>query len=106
VLDQKDGKGNAIMTYAYDHQARVISTTDALSVVHLLWHANAQDDGESDNKLLGVYSTHERAARRRLAASSLEGFRDQPDAFLIDEYVLDADHWTEGFVTVTRGDAD
>jgi YD repeat-containing protein len=33
VLDQKDGKGNAIMTYAYDHQARVISTTDALTNV-------------------------------------------------------------------------
>ena len=31
VLDQKDGKNNALLTYAYDAQARVTSTSDALS---------------------------------------------------------------------------
>ena len=31
VLDQKDGKGNAIMIYAYDSLARVTSMTDALN---------------------------------------------------------------------------
>jgi RHS repeat-associated protein len=30
VLDQKDGKGNATLTYGYDHQARVTSMQDAL----------------------------------------------------------------------------
>lgn len=33
VLDQKDGKNNAILTYAYDALARVTSTTDALGNV-------------------------------------------------------------------------
>jgi RHS repeat-associated protein len=33
VLDQKDGKGNPIMTYAYDSLARVTSVTDALNNV-------------------------------------------------------------------------
>jgi YD repeat-containing protein len=33
VLDQKDGKGNAIQTYAYDGLAHVTTITDALSNV-------------------------------------------------------------------------
>jgi RHS repeat-associated protein len=33
VLDQKDGKNNAILTYGYDALARVMSSTDALSNV-------------------------------------------------------------------------
>jgi RHS repeat-associated protein len=33
VLDEKDGKGNAILTFGYDAQARMITKTDALTNV-------------------------------------------------------------------------
>jgi RHS repeat-associated protein len=41
VLDQRDGKGNAILTYAYDALARVTSTTDPLGNVTSLAYDGA-----------------------------------------------------------------
>ena len=48
--------------------------------------------------LIGVYST---LARARAAVARLRpqpGFRDAPDGFHVEEYQLDTDHWTEGYV--------
>ena len=67
--------------------------------VYLLWHTHTFEDGESDEKLLGVYSTEEAARTRMLSAVSLPGFRTSPDGFEVVRYVLDHDEWTEGFVT-------
>lgn len=67
--------------------------------VYLLWHTHALEGGESDEKLLGVYSTEEAANRRASAAMSLPGFRLSPDGFQVARYVVDRDEWTEGFVT-------
>ena len=33
----------------------------------------------------------------------LPGFRDVPDGFILDEYLVDQDNWTEGYVTITQG---
>lgn len=56
-------------------------------------------DGCEETKLIGVYTTRQAAddAIRRLAVAP--GFRDHPTDFNIDEFRLDADHWSEGFVT-------
>ncbi|WP_086723418.1 DUF7336 domain-containing protein [Streptomyces carpinensis] len=88
--------------------------------VYLLWHVGHQNeagaggatvhvDGQTvyideqdgdDAKLLGVYSTLEKAEERVRRARLQPGFADEPDCFVIDEYTLDEDEWTEGFVRV------
>jgi hypothetical protein len=90
--------------------------------VFLLWHvrharnldgsptAHRGEDGEliwdeedgDDLKILGAYSTEQRAEERIERARWLPGFRDEPDCFHLDRYVLDEDRWTDGFVTIAR----
>jgi hypothetical protein len=70
-----------------------------LQQVYLLWHTHELEDGESDEKLLGVYSTEEKATRRIAAARKLPGFRDTSAGFEVARYVVDRDEWPEGFVT-------
>ncbi|MEU5260624.1 hypothetical protein [Amycolatopsis sp. NPDC021455] len=85
--------------------------------VHLLWHVGharhldgsptrhfdqdghlAWDEQDGDDvKLLGVYSTRQRAEERIRAARGLPGFRDDPDCFLISNHRVDEDDWPEGY---------
>jgi hypothetical protein len=87
--------------------------------VFLLYHVNHRfvaDDGQiqhrdeageltwnedfgDDVKLLGAYSTEERALERASRARGLPGFRDEPECFQVDRYELDKDEWTTGYVT-------
>ncbi len=88
--------------------------------VYLLWHIGHQNeagyggatvhvdgptvcidaqDGD-DAKLLGVYSTLEKAEERVRRARLLPGFVEEPDCFVVEEHTLDEDEWTEGFVRV------
>ncbi|MBV1776502.1 hypothetical protein KSF73_12360 [Burkholderiaceae bacterium DAT-1] len=75
-----------------------------LQHLHVLPHCD-------DVKVIGIYSSKEaaRVAVERLRNQS--GFRDfprivnadtdeQPDGFYIDEYVVDQDHWQEGYETL------
>jgi hypothetical protein len=63
------------------------------------------DEEEGDDlKILGVYSTEQKAQDRIVRARRLPGFRDEPDCFLVDAYTLDEDQWTEGFVTTPRNE--
>ncbi len=55
---------------------------------------------ETDGKLCGVLSTHERAQAAREQLMEVEGFRDHPDDFLIDEYDVDRVQWESGFVSL------
>ncbi|TKV57792.1 hypothetical protein FDO65_16790 [Nakamurella flava] len=82
--------------------------------VHLVWHVrhhatggqvvHARDgelsweetDGD-DVKLLGVFSTRDRADERIALARTQPGFRDEPDCFLVDAYTVDLPAWDEGF---------
>ncbi|MEU4426794.1 hypothetical protein AB0F81_39750 [Actinoplanes sp. NPDC024001] len=64
----------------------------------LVWD---EEDGD-DLKILGVYSTEQKAEERLVRARELPGFRDEPDCFLIAPYTLDEDRWTEGFATAPR----
>ena len=70
-----------------------------LQQVYLLWHTRELEDGESDEKLLGVYSTEEKATSRIASARKLPGFREAPAGFEVAPYVVDRDEWVEGFVT-------
>ncbi|CAM4508266.1 hypothetical protein NONI108955_38280 [Nocardia ninae] len=58
------------------------------------------DDEEGDDiKLLGVYSTGQRAQERIREAKTLPGFRDEPECFHIARYEVDKDEWTSGYFT-------
>ncbi|MEU6480637.1 hypothetical protein ABZ858_27930 [Streptomyces sp. NPDC047017] len=98
----------------------------ATTTVHLLWHIGHHDrvgdsgttgcaegaDGEGagavhcdeqagdDPKLLGVYSSADKARDRMRRARPLPGFADEPECFLIDEYTVGADEWPDGFTRV------
>ncbi len=62
----------------------------------LIWD---EEDGD-DLKILGAYSSEQKAQERLVRAGELPGFRDEPDCFLVDTYTLDEDRWTDGFITV------
>jgi hypothetical protein len=85
-------------------------------IVHLVWHIHHfekepgaahfgpdeldYDEETDDAKLIGVYSTRDGADAAVERTRRLEGFRDEPDCFMIDAYTVDEDGWTDGYVTV------
>ncbi|WP_443946597.1 hypothetical protein ACJVDH_05680 [Pedobacter sp. AW1-32] len=72
-----------------------------IEIVYLLWHTHVNEnleDGE-DVKLIGAYSTREKAEEALSRSIRLEGFKDFPEGFEISAYKLDKDEWTSGFVT-------
>ena len=70
--------------------------------VYLLLHIHELANRD-DEKLIGVYSTEEKAQEARERAKQQPGFRDFPEEFFIDPYSLDGDHWREGFVNTYPG---
>lgn len=71
--------------------------------VFILWHVHELKDQEDDAKLIGVYATRNAAKLAQRRAKRLPGFSRCPKGFIIDEYVIGKDHWTEGYVTVYPG---
>lgn len=71
----------------------------AIYSVFLLWHSVNPDD-DDNTKLLGGYSSRPLAADRIERSRSLPGFAGYPDGFMIDEYQVDKDQWTGGFVEI------
>jgi hypothetical protein len=55
-----------------------------------------EQDGD-DVKLLGVYSTRQLAEERIRSARELPGFCDDPDCFLVSNYQVDVNHWSDGY---------
>jgi hypothetical protein len=68
--------------------------------VFLVHHVHQLSDDEEDVKLLGVFSSEEKAALAIDSARNLPGFSEAPDGFSVDKYQVDKRTWTEGFVTV------
>ena len=64
----------------------------------MVWHTH-EIGNESDEKLIGVYRTHEDAKAAIGRLSDKLGFRDAPEGFEVSEYVLGKDHWTEGYIS-------
>lgn len=72
-----------------------------MNVAFLLWHSHAVGDDATADKLIGVYSSEAEAEAAKRRKLQFEGFRVEPDGFLIAKYELDRDYWSEGYVTVT-----
>lgn len=68
--------------------------------VYLLWHTHALDDGNDDEKLIGVYESEYAAREAQSRVGGQPGFRRNPEGFEIAGYELGKDHWTEGYVTM------
>lgn len=66
-----------------------------MDIVFVLHHGDAEDA-----KLIGVYRSRERAEMAATRLRDQPGFRDDPAAFVIDEYPLDKDHGAEGFLSM------
>ncbi|MFT4076067.1 MAG: hypothetical protein QM647_11105 [Asticcacaulis sp.] len=68
--------------------------------VWLLHHTHRVNEDHEDIKLLGVFSSPEQAERARQRAVNLPGFKDTPDGFSIDKYLIDRMGWTTGYRTI------
>ncbi|MDU7522432.1 MAG: hypothetical protein E7K72_13745 [Roseomonas mucosa] len=67
------------------------------------------DDTETDEieismKLIGIYSSEEKASQAMARMRRLPGFRDWPGGFRIYEVTLDRDLWPEGFAGTETGE--
>lgn len=67
--------------------------------VFLLQH-NYEVENLEETKIIGIYSTREKAEVIIRKYQGLPGFKLYPDGFYIDEYNIDEDNWTEGFINV------
>ena len=49
-------------------------------------------------KVVGIYSSRALAEEAEARSRRLPGFIDEPDGFTIEQYDVDKDHWSRGFV--------
>ena len=71
-----------------------------MNSVFILQHSYESGDCD-ETKLIGIYSTKIEAENAVTRLSKQNGFKYKIDGFVIDEYEINKDHWTEGFVTMT-----
>lgn len=67
-----------------------------MSKVYLLQHSYEQNDIE-ETKIIGIFSSKEKALEVIERYKILSGFKEYPNDFYIDEYQIDKNHWEEGF---------
>jgi hypothetical protein len=75
-------------------------------IVYMLEHLHEFDDGHEDLKLIGHYSTREKAEAALALVRDKPGFRDNPEGFTIWEIEVDKEGepgWPEGFHIVVPG---
>lgn len=89
-------------------RAALSETVRPVAGVFLLQHCRADAIHGDDVKVIGVYSSRMEAERAVERIRAQPGFLDHPriidalvdeeeSGFFIDEYLLDKDHWSEGF---------
>ncbi|MNL88283.1 hypothetical protein D3C87_2179010 [compost metagenome] len=66
-----------------------------------MWHTHFNEElpGGEDVKMIGIYSTEEKAIAAQSRAELLEGFKDSKEGFEISHNKIDQDEWISGFVT-------
>ncbi|BBB90460.1 DUF7336 domain-containing protein [Methylomusa anaerophila] len=72
-----------------------------MKFAYVLQHSyEVGEDGAFDEvKLIGVYSSKEKAEQVIRRYKILPGFKDYPmECFHISEYEIDKDQWAEGFI--------
>ncbi|WP_211660254.1 DUF7336 domain-containing protein [Pedobacter nototheniae] len=69
--------------------------------VYLLWHTHVDEEllGGEDIKLIGIYSTENKAMAAQSRAELLDGFKDSKEGFEISCSKIDNDEWISGFIT-------
>ena len=67
-------------------------------IVYMVYHSRELDDGEESLKLIGIYTSEERAKEAIKRVIGQRGFKDFPNGFQIYPHRLDKDGWTEGFI--------
>ncbi len=86
-----------------------------MNTVFIVQHLNVLSKEQEDVKFIGAYSSFEAAQAAVERLKGKPGFRDHPRlidplidddvaGFYIGEYELGKDHWTEGYVTLKRGE--
>jgi len=70
-----------------------------MNSVFILQHSYELEDCD-EIKFIGLYSTKTEAKNAINRLSNQDGFKYKIDGFEIDEYELNKDNWTEGFVTM------
>ena len=70
--------------------------------VYVVQHLREDPDGYDDVKFIGVYSTLQKAEEAVMRHKLLPGFIETPQGFCVEQYEVDKDHWTEGFVDVSK----
>lgn len=58
------------------------------------------DDSHTDTKFLGFSNSIEDLEKLKANAVVLPGFKDYPESFVTDCYILDKIHWNKGFLEV------
>lgn len=82
--------------YHVRHARNLDGTVEHTADGELTW-----DEESGDNvKLLGVYSSDEHARERIRQAQRLPGFIDEPNCFMVTQYQVDEDHWSDGYITI------
>ena len=69
-----------------------------MAAVFVVQHVREDPEGCEDVKFIGAYSTFERAQQSVEDHKELPGFSNYAGGFSIQQYEVDADHWTEGFM--------
>ncbi len=75
-----------------------------MQTVYLLHHVHELPGGQEDVKLIGVFSTEDRARAAIDRLKTQPGFRDHAAGFTVDAYTIDRVEWTAGFVTEGPGE--
>lgn len=80
--------------------------------VFVLQHLHVHDSGDECWKMIEIYASRGAAEEAAVRLAKQSGFQDHPgiiddpvhdvdeSGFYIDEYRINEDHWTDGYVTV------
>ncbi len=76
-----------------------------MTSVYVVWHLDQEAaDEEAHEKLIGVYSTEQRAKDAVARLGAKPGFSDFPERWDIQEYELDETGWETGFARIRAGE--
>jgi hypothetical protein len=70
-----------------------------MDTVYLLWHSHPTGANENNDKLIGVYSSEDKAKSAQERLAKQPGFKDYVEGFEIAKRTLDKDSWIEGYFT-------
>lgn len=71
-----------------------------MKYVYLLVHVREKENYIEEEKIIGIYSSEEKAKEMIEKYKKSEEFSDCPEGFGYDKYPLDESYWEEGFTTV------